>query len=178
MLVFLAGSAVKAVPSCTEQKMAPPLKITTCEMHCGGEPLRIVENGFPDIPGATLLDKRRHLMSHMDQYRKLLMREPRGHQDMYGCLVMPAIAQGADLSVLFMHNEGYSTMCGHATICLGRYIVEKKWKLEKADGETEVKIEVPCGLVQMFVKHSRDPVENGSVRFLSVPAFAYKTGTF
>ncbi|HUG75197.1 MAG TPA: proline racemase family protein, partial [Acidimicrobiia bacterium] len=98
-----------------------PLAIRTVEMHTGGEPVRIVVDGYPSIPGDTILDKRRYARDHLDHLRQLLMFEPRGHADMYGAIPVEPDHPDADLAVLFIHNEGYSTMCGHATIALGRW---------------------------------------------------------
>src|SRR5215471_17954622 len=96
-----------------------PLTIETVEMHTGGEPVRIVVAGYPPIEGVTLLAKRRQARERLDAFRRLLMFEPRGHFDMYGVIPLapdpPKPGEPpADLAVLFMHNEGYSTMCGHA----------------------------------------------------------------
>ena len=140
--------------------------IETVEMHTGGEPVRIVVSGYPEIPGATILAKRRHAREHLDRYRKLLMFEPRGHFDMYGVLPVKPDLPGADLAVLFIHNEGYSTMCGHATIALGRWAVDTG-RVARAAGETKVAIQCPCGLVEARV------APDGSVRFTSVPAYAF-----
>ena len=93
-------------------------------MHTGGEPVRIVTAGFPPIEGATILAKRRYAAEHLDDLRRLLMHEPRGHADMYGVLPVAPDLPDADLAVLFIHNEGFSTMCGHATIALGRWAVD------------------------------------------------------
>src|SRR5262245_56576360 len=90
------------------------ITLTTVEMHTGGEPVRIVTSGYPPIPGDTILAKRRHARENLDHLRKLLIFEPRGHFDMYGVLPVEPDLPGADLAVLFIHNEGYSTMCGHA----------------------------------------------------------------
>src|SRR5215471_5314091 len=100
------------------------IEIQTVEMHTGGEPVRLVVGGYPPIAGATILAKRRHAQAHLDHLRRLLMLEPRGHFDMYGVLPVEPDLPGADLAVLFMHNEGYSTMCGHAVIALGRWAVD------------------------------------------------------
>ena len=70
--------------------------IETVEMHTGGEPVRIVVAGYPKIPGATILAKRRHAREHLDRYRKLLMFEPRGHADMYGALLVEPDLPGFD----------------------------------------------------------------------------------
>ncbi len=100
------------------------LEITTVEMHTGGEPLRIITCGYPEIKGETILAKRKYVEENLDHIRKLLMHEPRGHAEMYGALLVPPDDNKADLAVLFMHNGGYSVMCGHGVIALGRYAVD------------------------------------------------------
>lgn len=148
-----------------------PISVEVVDMHTGGEPLRIIARGFPPIEGATILDKRRYVRERLDGLRKFLMFEPRGHMDMYGALLVEPSDPQADLAVLFMHNEGYSTMCGHAIIALGRYAVERRL-VEVREGETVVRIECPCGLVtaHVAVKNGRA----GEVWFSSVPAFLLK----
>lgn len=144
-------------------------EVETVEMHTGGEAVRIVTRGYPEIPGATILEKRRHARDRLDRWRKLLMHEPRGHYDMYGVLPVAPTLPGADMAVLFVHNEGYSTMCGHAVIALGRYAVDTGI-VAAAEPVTRVGIECPCGLVEAFVE-VRDG-RAGAVSFVSVPAFA------
>jgi trans-L-3-hydroxyproline dehydratase len=144
-------------------------EIRTVEMHAGGEPVRIVTSGYPTIPGETILAKRRYARERLDDLRRLLMFEPRGHADMYGVIPVEPDLPDADLAVLFMHNEGYSTMCGHAVIALGRYALDQGLVPERTP-ETEVRIQCPCGLIsaRVAVAGSR----SGRVRFTSVPAFA------
>ena len=149
--------------------------IQTVEMHTGGEPLRIITDGVPIPEGHTLLEKRAFLRDHADQYRRFLMFEPRGHKDMYGALLVPPDHPDADLAVIFMHNEGYSTMCGHAIMALGRYALDYGL-IVKEDGETPVNIQCPCGLVRAYVETKNGVT--GAVRFESVPAFAYKLNQF
>ncbi len=143
--------------------------IRTTEMHTGGEPLRIIEAGYPTISGKTLLDKRRYARENLDHLRRFLMFEPRGHFDMYGALLVEPDHPEAHIAVLFMHNEGYSTMCGHAIIALGRYAVDNGL-VTKKEPETQVNIQCPCGLVKAFVEVQSG--QSGQVRFESVPAFA------
>lgn len=139
-------------------------------MHTGGEPVRIVAEGYPDIAGRTILEKRRYARDNLDHLRRFLMFEPRGHFDMYGVIpVAPDISE-ADLAVLFMHNEGYSTMCGHAVIALGRYAIDEGL-VPATEPETTVVIQCPCGPVTVHVT-VRDG-KPGAVRFESVPAFAF-----
>ncbi|WP_417432723.1 proline racemase family protein [Hoeflea sp.] len=148
--------------------MSGPL--TVIDMHTGGEPLRIVTGGYPDLPKGTILEKRAYVRDHLDHLRRILMFEPRGHADMYGALLVEPDLPGADLAVLFMHNEGYSTMCGHAIIALGRYAVDQGLVPPGRD-LTQVNIECPCGLVRAEVT-MRDgkPAEVG---FESVPSFLF-----
>jgi trans-L-3-hydroxyproline dehydratase len=143
-------------------------KITTIDAHTEGEPLRVIIDGYPELPGKTILDRRRYALEYFDHLRTALMWEPRGHADMYGCLVVPPITSGADIGVLFMHNEGYSTMCGHGIIAITKVALETG-RLPLVEPETTVKIDTPAGLV---TAHAR--VESGrikSVYFHNVPSF-------
>lgn len=136
--------------------------LSTVEMHTGGEPTRIVVDGWPIFEAKTLLDKRREATERFEHLRRGLMLEPRGHDGMYGALLVEPDHPEADLAVLFMHNEGWSTMCGHATIALARWAVESG----RVKGPT-VRLQCPCGLVVANV------ALDGWVRFESVPSFAY-----
>ncbi len=150
--------------------MNSPLKVI--DMHTGGEPLRIIIDGYPKLPKGTILSKRAYVRDRLDHLRKILMFEPRGHFDMYGALLVDTDLPDADLAVLFMHNEGYSTMCGHAIIALGRYAVDYGL-VAKVEPVTTVRIECPCGMVVASVE-VRDG-KSGSVSFESVPAFLFAT---
>jgi len=144
--------------------------LSVVDMHTGGEPLRIVTGGYPDLPKGTILEKRAYVRDNLDHLRKILMFEPRGHADQYGALLVEPDLPGADLAVLFMHNEGYSTMCGHAIVALGRYAVDQGLVQPGAD-VTIVNIECPCGLVRADVTmRNGKPAE---VSFESVPSFLF-----
>lgn len=152
---------------------SPPdnwLKITTLDTHTEGEPLRIITSGMPEIKGDTILEKRRYLKENLDHLRTALLFEPRGHADHYGCIITPPVTEDADLGVIFLHNEGYSTMCGHAIIAVTKAAVETG--MVTAHGsETEIKIDTPAGMVTSYAG-----VENGKVskvKFLNVPSYVY-----
>lgn len=147
--------------------------LSVVDMHTGGEPLRIILSGYPEVKGDTILAKRRYVREHLDHLRKVLMFEPRGHYDMYGALLVRSELAEADLGVLFMHNEGYSTMCGHAVIALGRFAVDYGLIKAPTSPETQINIHCPCGLVKAFTQYSNG--KTGAVRFHSVPAFAFAT---
>jgi trans-L-3-hydroxyproline dehydratase len=144
------------------------LKIRTIDAHTGGEPLRIIVDGFPAPPGETILERRRYAKIELDHLRKTLMWEPRGHADMYGCLIISPLNPEADLAVLFLHNEGYSSMCGHGIIALTKTVLETGL-LPITEPETTVKIETPAGLVTAHARVARGRVQ--SVYFHNVPSF-------
>ena len=129
-----------------------------------------VTAGIPRIPGATILEKRRWVKENLDHVRRALMLEPRGHADMYGCYVTEPVTEGADLGVIFMHNEGYSDMCGHGIIALATVAV-KQGLVPRSVPETRVGIDAPAGFIEAFVAWDGQRV--GAVRFLNVPSFLY-----
>ncbi len=99
-------------------------EITTTDYHTGGEPFRIVTGGVPALEGRTVPERRRWAAANLDDVRQLLVNEPRGHADMYGCFVTPPDDADGDLGVVFFHNEGYSTACGHGTIALVTWAID------------------------------------------------------
>ena len=144
------------------------LKIKTIDMHTGGEPLRVIINGFPKLEGSSILEYRNFIKKKYDYLRLALMHEPRGHADMYGCILLPPDNEDGDFGILFLHNEGYSTMCGHAIIAISTLAVEMNW-IEVTSPETHIKIDAPCGRINSFVKIKDGKVE--SVYFHCVPSF-------
>jgi len=146
------------------------MKLAVTDMHTGGEPVRIVTAGYPPLPKGTILEKRAYVRDNLDHLRKMLMFEPRGHYDMYGVLPVEPDLPGADMAVLFMHNEGYSTMCGHAVIALGRYAIDQGI-VTAQEPLTTVNIEAPCGLVVASVEVKDGKA--GAASFESVPAFLF-----
>lgn len=152
--------------------------IRTTEMHTGGMPVRVIESGYPVPQGGTVIEKRADLKNNHDHWRKLIIYEPHGHFDMYAVVLVPPELPGADVGVIFLDNEGYSTMCGHATISVARYIVDRGLiKRPITTPKTEVVIQAPCGLVKAEVEVDRKEgmVKTGRVCFESVPAFVVQT---
>ena len=147
--------------------------VKTIDMHTGGEPLRVLAEGLPPIEGGTVLEKRRFFREHYDSLRTGLMWEPRGHADMYGAVV--TTATDADFDVFFLHNAGYSTMCGHAIIALTTLVLETRVHEGSIDGDRRdvaVTFNVPAGRIE-----ARGSVTDGrvdDVRFRNVPSFVFK----
>jgi proline racemase len=144
---------------------------TTVDTHTAGEPLRIVTAGIPRIPGQTILEKRRWVRDELDMVRRALMWEPRGHADMYGAYITESVSSEADLGVIFMHNEGYSDMCGHGIIALASVAVAQGL-VRLTVPETQVGIDTPAGFVEAFV--AWDGAQVGAVRFKNVASFLYQ----
>lgn len=143
---------------------------TTVDAHTAGEPLRIVTSGIPRIPGETILEKRRWAAENLDTVRRTLMLEPRGHADMYGAYLTEPVTSQADFGVIFMHNEGYSDMCGHGIIALATVAVAQGLVTPKTP-ETRIGIDAPAGFIEAFAEWDGERV--GRVRFKNVPSFLY-----
>lgn len=145
--------------------------LNTVEVHTGGEPFRIVTNGFPRLAGKTINERRAWIQENADELRRALMLEPRGHADMYGGFLTEAVTEGADFGIIFMQNADYSPHCGHGVIALSTAAVELGW-IERTSPETRVGIDAPCGFIEAFVKW--DGEHAGNVRFVNVPSFIWK----
>jgi trans-L-3-hydroxyproline dehydratase len=146
---------------------------STIDAHAAGEPLRIITAGVPPLPGATVLARRRFMAEHYDDVRRALLFEPRGHADMYGAVLTPPVSPGADFSVLFLTNEGYSTMCGHGVIALTTALLETGM-LPRCEPRTEVIYDSPAGLIRATASVDGDRVT--AVAFRNVPSFRFARG--
>ncbi len=149
------------------------MEIRAVDYHTAGEPFRILTGGMELPRGATILDRRRDALDRLDHVRRLVVHEPRGHADMYGCYVVEPNDAGADLGVVFFHNAGYSTACGHGTIALVTWALDEG-VLAREEGENRVVVDVPSGRLESWAT-----VEDGrvrSVRFRNVPSFVWAEG--
>ncbi len=146
------------------------LTLRTVDLHTGGEPLRVFLDGLPPIPGATILDKRRYFRDHFDYIRTGTMWEPRGHADMYGAVITEPTTSDGDFGTFFLHNEGYSTMCGHAMIALVTLVLDTG--LLPRDGLSPVvRIDAPPGRVTAVGHRDQATGRVSSVSFRNVPSF-------
>ena len=66
----IGGSAARAHSRAT---------LETIDLHAGGEPIRLIRSGYPRVPSAPILERRRWVQEHADGARRMLMYEPRGH---------------------------------------------------------------------------------------------------
>ncbi len=144
--------------------------VSCIDAHTMGEPFRVVTSGVPPLSGATILEKRACFKERYDSIRRLLMLEPRGHSDMYGGILLPPVTRDGDFGILFMHNEGMGTMCGHGCIAATTVIFETGM-MESREGENLLKLDTPAGRIT-----ARAEVRGGRVKrvsFENVPTFVY-----
>jgi proline racemase len=151
-------------------------RIRTIDAHAAGEPLRLIVEGLPTPEGKTMLEKRAWAEKHIDHLRRAVMLEPRGHADMYGALLTEPVTPGALAGVLFMHNEGWSTMCGHGVIAVTTIAIERElvWS-----GQTTMLLDAPAGPVEARAQVSKTTDGRSrvtSVAFRNVPSFVLEAG--
>jgi trans-L-3-hydroxyproline dehydratase len=165
------------------------LRMKTIDAHAAGEPLRLIVDGFPSPRGRTMLEKREWVLAHADHLRRALMLEPRGHADMYGAILTEPVMPGSHAGVLFMHNEGYSTMCGHGIVAVTTIALERGLLLPGGDGTTVI-YDSPAGTIRARARvRSGGAVGSGgsggeeteglrveSVAFVNVPSFVLHGG--
>jgi trans-L-3-hydroxyproline dehydratase len=144
-------------------------RLIVIDSHTGGEPFRVIVEGVPDVPGSTMLERRRYAEQHLDDLRRAVMWEPRGHADMYGAFLGPPVDPNSDIAVLFLHNEGFSTMCGHGIIALTKVALDTGM-LPAEEPETTIGIDTPAGRIVATAVVSDGQV--GEVSFRNVPSFA------
>src|SRR4026208_2045644 len=138
-------------------------RITAIDAHAAGEPLRVITAGLPPIPGNSILAKQRYARENLEHLRRALMFEPRGHADMYGCILTEPVTPDGDFGVLFMHNEGYSTMCGHGVIAVVTVLLETAMR----EARDVIRLDTPAGRVTARANLQGQRVR--SVAFENVP---------
>lgn len=143
----------------------------TIDSHTMGEPTRIVYDGFPEIIGNTMIEKKNYVQKHYEGYRRALMLEPRGHRNMFGALLTKPVHEEADYGVIFMDSGGYLNMCGHGSIGTASMLVDTGM-IKETEPDTEVVLDAPAGIIRATV-HIREH-KALSVSILNVPSFVYK----
>src|SRR5215510_3094715 len=151
--------------------------LRTIDAHTAGEPLRLVTEGWAAPKGKTILEKRAWAREHQDDLRRALMFEPRGHADMYGALFTEPERPDSDAGVLFMHNEGFSTMCGHGIIAVATIAIERgliRPRGPRSGEDQPIVLDAPAGQIKATATIARR--RDGSVRvrevsFVNVPSF-------
>jgi proline racemase len=132
------------------------------DSHTEGMPTRVIVGGVGVIPGASMFERRRYFLEHLDHLRTLLMYEPRGHAAMSGAILQPPTRPDADWGVLFIEVSGCLPMCGHGSIGVATVLVETGM-VEVTEPVTEVRLDTPAGLVVASVA-----VEDGQARSVTI----------
>ncbi|HTW10526.1 MAG TPA: proline racemase family protein [Acidimicrobiales bacterium] len=136
--------------------------IGAVESHTEGMPTRVVTSGVGELPGATMAERRLHVMNERDDLRALLMHEPRGHSAMSGAILQSATRPDADFGVIFIEVSGCLPMCGHGTIGTATVLVETGMVPVK-EPTTVIRLDTPAGLVEAAVE-----VEDGRAKGVTV----------
>ncbi|WP_436869395.1 4-hydroxyproline epimerase [Acinetobacter courvalinii] len=137
--------------------------VKVLDSHTGGEPTRLVLEGFPDLGSGDMESRRKILSEQYDHFRTATMLEPRGNDVLVGALLCKPVNPKASAGVIFFNNTGYLGMCGHGTIGL----VASLAHLGQIQVGTHL-IETPVGDVEATLH------EDGSVSVRNVPAYRYQ----
>ncbi len=149
--------------------------ISVIDTHTAGEAARLVTAGVPKIPGKDIVEKKQYLIDNLDDLRKSVMFEPRGHQDMFGAFLLPPTKEEADFALIFMDTGGYLNMCGHNTIAAVTAAVETGMvDVEEGATEKEVVVETPAGLIYATAKLKDNGAKVKEVSFRNVESFLCK----
>ena len=133
------------------------------DSHTGGEPTRMVYDGFPELVGETMQDKLQYFKQNFDHLRQSIILEPRGNDVLVGALLLPATDPKATAGVIFFNNAGYLGMCGHGTIG----VVASLAYQQKITTGTHW-FETPVGLIKTTLH------DDGSCSIQNVPSYRYK----
>lgn len=135
-------------------------RIKIIDSHTGGEPTRLVVDGFPELGSGSMAERRALLAAKHDHWRSATVLEPRGNDVIVGALLCPPVDARNTAGVIFFNNSGYLGMCGHGTIGL----VASLAYLGRIEPGVHG-IETPVGTVHTTL-HS-----DGSVSVRNVPAY-------
>jgi 4-hydroxyproline epimerase len=138
-------------------------RIRVIDSHTGGEPTRLVIDGFPDLGTGSMAERMHLLAEQYDAWRAACVLEPRGSDVLVGALLCQPVDPSACAGVIFFNNTGYLGMCGHGTIGL----IASLAHLGRI-GPGVHAIETPVGTVQATLH------EDGSVSVRNVPAYRYR----
>ncbi|HWV78271.1 MAG TPA: proline racemase family protein [Isoptericola sp.] len=144
---------------------------TAVDSHTEGMPTRVVTSGLGVIPGATMNDKRLHFIEHLDDVRKLLVNEPRGHAAMSGAILQPSTRDDCDWGVVYIEVSGCLPMCGHGTIGVATVLVETGM-VTVTEPTTTIRLDTPAGVVVARVDVRDGHAE--SVTIENVPSFVVR----
>jgi proline racemase len=160
--------------------LAPEFPIRTIDSHTGGEGTRLVVSPLPELAGASMAEKLAAARASLAWLPRLLLGEPRGHQDLYGALLTPPCHPQADQGVLFMNNRDFEPMCGHGLIGVVTSLLEAGLLEARPDAPGEMRLLIDTAAGPVAVCASLLPAARGQgvrvqrVDFDNVPCFAWR----
>jgi proline racemase len=151
--------------------------VKTIDAHVGGQPIRLIVDGVPTPTGKSSPQQRDWWQRHADTYRRALILEPRGHQDMTAMLFTQPTSPHADAGLLFMDASGYPSMSGHGVIAAATIALERGLIVTTTGdtSHTELTFDTPAGAVHADARteHHGGRASVDSVAVTNVPAFVY-----
>jgi 4-hydroxyproline epimerase len=139
--------------------------IRIIDSHTAGEPTRVVISGGPRLGGGSAAERLRRLAAEHDDFRSMVINEPRGSDVMVGALLLKPADPGCAAAVIFFNNVGYLGMCGHGTIGVVATLAHLK-RIQPGDH----RIETPVGVVRASL-HG-----DGTVTVENVTSYRYRQG--
>ena len=144
--------------------------INTVDTHTLGEPTRVITGGIGPVLGQNMQEKKAWVAKNRDYIRRMLMFEPRGHQDMFGAVITEPMSCKADIGVIFMDGGGYLDMCGHGSMGVVTVILETGIiPISKKDVEKTISLDTPAGIIVARAKLKKGRATQVTIR--NVPSF-------
>ena len=147
--------------------------LRTIDAHVGGQPTRLIVDGFPTPRGKTMSDKRVWAVRHADQIRRMLMHEPRGHLDMCGAVLTEPVSPGAHAGLLFMQGDGFPILAGDAIASVVTIALERGL-IEPGGDRSTIVFDTPAGTIR--TRAERDGVRVRRVAYTLPPSFVFTAG--
>jgi 4-hydroxyproline epimerase len=146
-------------------------RIAFLDSHTGGEPTRLILEGFPPLGGGTVAQQLAALKTDFDVFRTQVLNEPRGSDVLVGALLVPPADPSCRLGVIFFNNVGYLGMCGHGSIG-----VIASLSYQKKIHPGTLRMETPVGVVETTLHPpAGDSAYANRVSVRNVPAYRYRT---
>ena len=148
-------------------------KVFKCvDLHCGGEPARVLVSGAPSIPGNSMMEKRKYFMDNLDNIRQVLLTEPRGYPCQNLNILVPPTCPDADIGyIIAEQNFIYPLFSGHNTICVATAVLETGL-VAMQEPQTRIKLEAPGGIIDITAKCCNGRVVE--VSMTAMPSFLGK----
>ncbi len=144
--------------------------LSTIDTHTAAGPTRIITAGTPRLYGESIKEKMHYFQQHYDNFRQLLMHEPRGHKDMWGAVLAEPSHPDADVGAFFINANGYLPACVHSAIGVATAGLKTGFIEQPSNkGKNKIVMEIPAGLISLTPNYLNDQLQ--SISLQTAPAF-------